>query len=143
MRKRWVWIILGSVALFIAGISFYADTVLRHSLERNINRRLKGYSVHIGAVSFHPIGFSLDLIDTSLTQNAHPDPPVMRIPRLHASIHWGALLHGRLVGDLLFERPKLYANLIQANEEIRSKTPIQERGWQEALESIYPSTCFG
>ncbi len=138
MRKRWVWITLGLLALFMAAVSFYADTVLRDSLERNIDQQLKGYSVRIGAVRFHPIGFSLDLIDTSITQNAHPDPPVMRIPRLHASIHWGALLHGRLVGDLLFERPKLYANLIQAKEEIKSKTPIQERGWQQALESIYP-----
>jgi len=138
MRNRWVWITLGLVALFVAGVSFYADTVLRDSLQRNINQQLKGYSVRIGAVSFHPIGFSLDLIDTSLIQNRNPNPPVMRIPRLHASIHWGALLHGRLVGDLLFERPKLYANLIQAKEEIQSKTPIQERGWQQALESIYP-----
>jgi uncharacterized protein DUF748 len=138
MRKEWVWITFGLVLLFIAGVSFYADTVLRDYLQRDINRQLKGYSVRIGAVSFHPIGFSLDLIDTMLIQNKHPDPPVMRIPRLHASVHWGALLHGRLVGDFLIERPKLYANLIQAKEEIKSKTPIQERGWQEALESIYP-----
>ncbi len=138
MQKKWIWIAFGLAILLIAGVSFYADTVLRDSLERDINRQLKGYSVRIGAVSFHPIGFSLDLIDTTLIQNKHPDPPVVRIPRLHASVHWGALLHGRLVGDFLFERPKLYANLIQAKEEIKSKTPIRERGWQEAMESIYP-----
>ena len=138
MRKTWVWITLGLVVLLIAGVSFYEDTVLRDSLQRDINRHLKGYSIRIGAVSFHPIGFSLDLIDTTLVQDKHPDPPVMRLPRLHASVHWGALLRGRLVGDFLFERPNMYLNLIQAKEEIRSKTPLKERGWQEALESIYP-----
>lgn len=62
----------------------------------------------------------------------------MHLPRLHASVHWGALLHGRLVADFLFERPKLYVNLTQVRTEIREKTPMRERGWQEALESIYP-----
>ena len=138
MRKKWIWVTLGLVGLLIAGVSFYEDTVLRDSLQHNINRHLKGYSVRIGAVGFHPIGFSLDLIDTTLVQDQHPDRPIMRLPRLHAGVHWGALLHGRLVGDFLFERPEMYLNLIQAKEEIRSKTSLQERGWQQALESIYP-----
>lgn len=138
MRKHWVWISLGVLVIFIAGVSFYLDRILRASIERDINRNLKGYSVRIRAVSFHPIGFSVDLLDTTVVQDKHPDPPIMRVPRLHASVHWGALLHGRLVGDFLFERPKLDVNLTQARTEIREKTPARERGWQEALESIYP-----
>lgn len=138
MRKRWIWIGLGLLAILIAGVSFYFDRVLHASIERNINRNLKGYSVRIRTVSFHPIGFSLDLLDTTVVQDKHPDPPIMRLPRLHASVHWRAVLHGRLVADFLFERPKLHVNLTQARTETREKTPIRERGWQEALESIYP-----
>lgn len=138
MRKRWVWISLGVLAILIAGASFYFDQILRATIERNINRNLKGYSARIRAVSFHPIGFSLDLLDAVIVQDKHPDPPIMHVPRLHASVHWGALLHGRLVADFLFERPKLHVNLAQATAEIRDKTPMREQGWQEALESIYP-----
>ena len=138
MRKRWVWISLGVLAILIAGVSSYFDRILRASIEHNINQSLKGYSVRIRAVSFHPIGFSLDLLDTTVVQDKHPDPPIMRLPRLHASVHWIALSRGRVVADFLFERPKLHINLTQARTEIREKTPIRERGWQEALESIYP-----
>lgn len=138
MWKKWILICFGLLIILIAGISFYLDTILRVSIERNMNRQLKGYTVHIGAVSFHPIGLSLDLLDTTVVQNKHPDPPIMHVPRLHASVHWEALLHRRLVADFLFERPKLYVNLTQATTEIKNKTPVREQGWQEALESIYP-----
>lgn len=138
MWKKWILISFGLLVILIAGISFYLDTILRASIERNMNRQLKGYTVHIGAVNFHPIGLSLDLLDATVVQDKHPDPPIMRLPRLHASVHWEALLHRRLVADFLFERPKLYVNLTQATAEIRDKTPVQEEGWQEALESVYP-----
>lgn len=98
-RKRWgIWITLGLViALGVAG-SYYFDSLLRPILERKINRSLKGYTAHIRAVSFHPIGFSLDLLDTTIVQNAHPEPPVIELPYLHASVQWKALLfHLRLV----------------------------------------------
>ncbi|MEX2222209.1 MAG: hypothetical protein WEG40_10455 [Candidatus Rokuibacteriota bacterium] len=36
------------------------------------------------------------------------------IERLSASVHWRALLSGRVVGDLLFEQPILVLNLPQA-----------------------------
>ena len=139
-RKRWVWIGLaaGVLAASIAGLSFYLDTILRGYIERAMNENLTGYSAHLRAVRFHPIGFSLDLLDTTIAQDAHPDPPVLHIPRLHAGVHWGALLDRRLVADFLIQRPQIYVNLTQARAEILDKTPIGEHGWQEALESIYP-----
>lgn len=91
MRLRWVWISLSLLAILIAGVSFYLDQILRASIEREINRNLQGYSVRIRAVSFHPLGFSIDVFDATFVQDKHPDPPIMRLPRLHASVHWGAL----------------------------------------------------
>ena len=139
-RKRWLWIGFGVGVLIasLTGLSFYLDTILRGYMERAMNENLTGYSVHLRAVSFHPIDFSVDLLDTTMVQDAHPDPPILQIPRLHAGVHWRALLDRRLVADFRIEHPRIYANFNQARAEILDKIPIGERGWQEALESIYP-----
>ena len=44
----------------------------------------------------------------------------------------------RLVGDFVIDRPTLHVNLAQARAEIASPTPVKDRGWQDALEAIYP-----
>lgn len=136
-QRTWMWAALAVWACLV-GLSYYLDTILRGYIERAMNRRLIGYSVSIRAVRFHPIGFSLDLVDMTIAQHQHPDPPVLHTPRLRASVDWGALLDRRLVADFLVERPKAYVNLTQARAEMQDETAMRERGWQEALESIYP-----
>ena len=103
-----------------------------------MNARLKGYSVRIEKLDFHPIGLSLDLGNLSIYQSAHPDPPIASIPNLHASVHWKALLSARLVGDFQIDDPKLHFDLRQFVEETKDPTPVGEKGWQDALEAAYP-----
>jgi Domain of Unknown Function (DUF748) len=57
---------------------------------------------------------------------------------LSASVHWRALLSGKLVGDVELIRPSVYLNLPQARKEINDPTPVKERGWQDALQAVYP-----
>src|ERR1700730_13035793 len=140
--NRRLWIFIGvplAIILFIAyAITFLIDEPLRRYTEAKMSRALKGYTVHLKTLSFHPHGFSLDLKGITLVQDAHPDPPVADIPYLHASVHWKALLHGRVVGDMLIARTKVYMNLVQLRREIADPTAVKERGWQEALEAIGP-----
>ncbi len=103
-----------------------------------MNSHLKGYTVHVGRAYFHPLTFALNLSDLKLTQDANPNPPGASIERLRARVHWGALLKARVVGDFLIERPKLYINLTNIKKEEQSKVPLKQKGWQAALESIYP-----
>jgi len=138
---RWRWWALGSlavVAVLAYAIAFVIDEPLRRTTERQLNERLKGYTARVGKLDFHPLGFSLDLKDIVITQDAQPDPPVARIRRLSASVEWRALLSGRLVGDVEIIRPKVNLNLAQAREEIKDPVPVEKRGWQEALAAIYP-----
>jgi hypothetical protein len=140
MRRWWIWG-AGAVTLLAAVAvvaSFFVDEPLRRSLERQMNARLQGYTVRIGALDFHPFGFSIDLEDVSLTQDAHPDPPVARVPQLSASVQWRALLRARVVADLRVERPALHLNLTQVVHEARDEVPVRERGWQEAVHAVYP-----
>jgi hypothetical protein len=141
MKRIAAWALLTAVVLIgvaVVFVRFFVDEPLRQTMERNINRQLQGYTVHIRALKFHPLGGSLDLIDATISQDAHPDPPVAHLPLLHASVNWQAVLHRRLVADFLIDRPKLNINLKQAKQEVEEKTSMADRGWQDTLEQIYP-----
>lgn len=140
-HRKLFWFLFVPVVLLILLVvvgSYIVDHPLRGYMERNLNQHLKGYTAHVPRVSFHPLGFSISLFDVSLAQNAHPSPPIAQIHRLKAGVHWRALLHGALVADFLFDRPKLHVDLTQFKTEAHSKVKLKDRGWQEALESIYP-----
>ena len=141
-RHHRLWVFIGVplaiLLLLVYTLAFAIDEPLRRYTEEKMNRALKGYTVHIQKLYFYPHNFSLTLKGLTVIQDAHPDPPVMDIPHLHASVHWRALLHGRVVGDMYIRRPKVYMNLVQLRKEIKDPTPVKERGWQEALEAIYP-----
>ena len=139
-RRHWMAIGIPIAILLIIAytIAFLIDEPLRRYTEAKMNHALKGYTARIGKLDFHPLGYSLDLWEVVVTQDAHPDPAVLRIARLSASVHWRALLSGRLVGDIELEKPTVYLNLPQARKEIADPTPVKERGWQDALEAVYP-----
>jgi hypothetical protein len=42
------------------------------------------------------------------------------------------------VADAIFDQPRVHINLTQLQQENRDKVEVQDRGWQQALESIYP-----
>ncbi len=141
LRKALTWIlgIIIAVILVITALSYLVHTnALRYYAERQMNHHLKGYTVRIGQAYFHPFTFTLDLRDLILSQNANPKPPVANIKGLIATVHWGELLRLRLVGDFTIDRPKLYVNLTHVRKEEESKVPLKKKGWQEALESVYP-----
>jgi Domain of Unknown Function (DUF748) len=137
-RTRWTLAILAGIIALAVLLSFLIDEPLRRSVERQMNARLTGYSVSIGKLRFHPIGLSLTLFDLVFTQQANPEPPVGRIPRLDASVQWRALLSGRLVANFALDRPKLYVNLAHLRSEAADPEPVAMHGWQEAFQAIYP-----
>lgn len=128
----------GILLAAVVAASFLADEPLRRRIVRNMNDRLKGYTVEIRAVDFHPVGFSIDLIGLRVIQDDYPDPPVLSIERLEASVHWTQLLFARLVADFLVDRPRVHVNLPQLRKEAKDPTPVEKRGWQEAVQAIYP-----
>jgi hypothetical protein len=140
VRRHWLLISVPIALVVIAAylVAFMLDEPLRRYTEGKMNRALKGYTASIKALDFHPFGFSLDLSDVTITQDEHPEPPVLRVERLSASVHWRALLFGRLVAEVEIDKPTVHVNLPQARKEITDRVPVKERGWQEALEAVYP-----
>jgi hypothetical protein len=138
-RRGVLWIVLiAAVALLFLLIARHFDEYLRRTLEAKINQRLQGYSVSIGHAHLSPLGLALTLERLVIRQEANPRPPVADLPRLTASVEWHEVLRGHLVADATFERPRVHVNLPQLRRENRDRIDIQDRGWQQALESIYP-----
>ena len=101
MKRALVWLlaISGLLVVLLVIAAFFVDEPLRRRTEAKINASLKGYTVRIEKLDFHPIGFSLDLENSVITQDANPEPAVAEIPNLTASVNWRALLSGHVVAD--------------------------------------------
>ena len=137
-RRRWLWL-TGLLALLVVltyAAARFADEPLRRYMEHKVNERLTGYTVRIPALHVHPWTVSLDLRNATIFQDANPDPPVAAIGRLTVSVDWRALVHRRIVADITFDRPTIYVDLRQVRAEAKSDVPLQEKGWQDALEAL-------
>lgn len=128
-------IVVAIVLLAYAGAYLTAEP-LRRYVEREVNRRLVGYSVGIRGLSLHPLSVSFDLVDTTIVQSANPTSPVLRVQRIRATLHWRALLDGRVVADITFDRPEVNLDLSHVRTEATSDVALKDRGWQRALEAV-------
>jgi len=135
---RWGVGIPAALALVLYAASFFLDEPLRSTLEKKMNRDLKGYSVQLPKLHVQLIGLSLTLKGLTVLQQAHPNPPIAYFPVLKASIHWREILSGRLVAEFRLDQPKININLQQLHSEAASEVSLKERGWQQAVENIYP-----
>jgi Domain of Unknown Function (DUF748) len=126
------------LVLVLYSASFFLDEPLRSNMEKKLNRDLKGYSVRLPGLHFQLLGLSLTLKGLTVFQQAHPDPPIVTFPVLKASIHWREILSGKLVAEFKLDQPKININLQQLHSEAASTVPLKERGWQQAVEDIYP-----
>ena len=125
------------LALIVVG-SFFVDEPMRRAIERQMNERMDGYTVRIERLSFHPIGLSVTLFGLTFSQSQFPDPPVLDIARLDASVEWKALIRGKLVANFALDQPKLHVHLEQLRAEAEDPKPVTDKGWQDAFEAIYP-----
>ncbi|MGD9849681.1 MAG: DUF748 domain-containing protein [Nitrospirales bacterium] len=131
---------LGLVVLAGVLTLFFIDESLREYLESSVNTRLQGYSVELERVDFHPLGLSIDFENLVLRQEANPGTPMVTIPSWTASVEWTELLRLRFVSDHVIENANIILNVGQAQQEDSDRTPVNERGWQEAVFTMYPVT---
>jgi hypothetical protein len=133
------WVALSAVLLFPrpCGAHLISEPLRRH-MEAELNRTLTGYKVQIPELQVHPWAGSLTLVNATVRQTAHPEPPVLTLPSLFAGVHWRALLHGGVVADFILDSPRLHINLSQFQHEASDKVSLKDKGWQDTLEKIYP-----
>jgi hypothetical protein len=140
-RRRWPLILLGAVAVLVAALAItlaYIDEPLRRQVEARVNAQLKGYKVTIGELDLQPLGLAVELENVTMVQTKRPKPPMAYLPRWRTSVQWRALLSGALVADVEFDRPELYITQSQGEAEAADPTKMEDHGWQDAVESVYP-----
>src|SRR5215210_6308393 len=132
------WILIAALLLLVAIVAQHFDEYLRRTIESKVNQRLHGYTVTLQGAHLNPFGLALTLRGAVIRQQAHPNPPVADISQVKASVQWKEILHLRLVSNVVIDRPRIHVNLKQLQEEDRDSVGIEDRGWQEAFQSIYP-----
>ena len=140
-RRRWPWIVAGVAGVLVVAFAVTAaviDEPLRRRLQARVNAQLKGYHATIGELDLQPLDFAVILKNVTITQDAHPKPPIASLPLWRTSLQWRALLSGAVVGDVRFERPELHITARQGEAELADPVPVDERGWQDAVEAVYP-----
>lgn len=138
-RHRGAGITAPVLLLLGLGLASHAlDEPLRRTLERHVNAHLTGYTVRLGHAHLNPFALALTLRDVVVRQNANPEPPVADLALLRASVQWKELLSLHLVADALFDHPRVHVDLRQLRSDVGDDVPLRRRGWQQALESIYP-----
>lgn len=134
-----VWLLAAVGAIIVLVVTpFFIDPIIRSSVERNMNERLKGYETHVAGAHLKLFDGELSLRDVTLIQKAHPRLPVGCFPVMSIEIQWSELFIGHIVADLLLFHPRLRIDLTQLRTEEHDKVPLSKKGWQDAIESIYP-----
>lgn len=136
-RVLW-WILAAALLVLVAMIAQNFDEYLRRTLEAKMNQRLHGYTVTLQEAHLNPFGLALTLGGGTIRQQAHPEPAVAQVSRVTASVQWREILRFRLVANVVIDQPRIHVNLPQLREEDRDEVEIEDRGWQDAFQSIYP-----
>jgi hypothetical protein len=138
-RSTQVLIAAALVIAALVALDVMVDEPLRRSIERRSNQKLQGYTLRLGSADWSPWRFTtLALERLVLAQNARPRPAVLDFPQASCSLQWRALLRARIVGDCELIEPRLHVDSKQLLSERRDQVAMSDRGWQDAIEEIYP-----
>lgn len=136
------WVLAVALVAWLAGAvvagAYLLNEPLRRRMEATLNDSLQGYSVSLPAIELRLLALSVSLVDLSVRQISNPDPPVLELRRMTAGVDWRALLALRLVARLDVDGPRLHLDRRQAVAEADDAVAVQDKGWQAAIQSIYP-----
>ena len=92
----------------------------------------------LGHAHLQLLTFTLTLSRLIIVQQAHPSPPIAEFPSMRFRIQWKELFGTNLVADVNLSTPRIHIDQAQFKTERNSRTPLRQKGWQDALESAYP-----
>ena len=140
-RGRWVlatlvFVVVALIALrFLWLPAYVVRTLNRHLAEMGPYRgQLADVDLHLwrGAYNIHELNI--------VKRDGEVPVPLLHAPLIDLSISWNALLHGRLVGEVMFHRPQL--NFVDGRGEGADGGGDGQVGkgvdWRQQLEALFP-----
>ena len=103
-----------------------------------MNEKLVGHHTSLSHAHIQLLSLTLILDGLIVKQDAHPTPPVADLPKVEFNIHWREVCRRHIVGQVLLTHPHAHINLIQLRSEKADPVRLSQKGWQDALEAIYP-----
>ena len=131
MKKTWIWV------LIIAGLLIALRIALPFIVIKYVNNTLQeldGYHGSIGGVDIGIIRGAYVVEDLVLFDKSNSIPvPFVSISRIDLSVHWGALLKGKIAGEIILEEPVV--NFAVDEEATQDGT---EADWQQMIKDMLP-----
>jgi uncharacterized protein involved in outer membrane biogenesis len=138
-RRRRIWRILVAtlvvLAVILIGVRLALPTWLRWYVNRTIDRSTV-YQGTIGDVDIHLLTGGYTIRDIQLSKVTGNVPvPFFTAKRLDLHLEWNALLHGKLVGQVVMVQPEL--NFVDSKDAASSQTS-GGGPWLQVLSELFP-----
>jgi len=130
-------IILLVIALLGGVVRALLPSVVRHYVNRTLDRNLL-YAGRIGEIQIHLLRGAYSIHDVHISQRTGNVPvPFFSARAVDFSIQWNALVHRRVVGQVLMLQPQI--NFVASSNQNESQTGA--RGpWLEMIRDLFPFT---
>lgn len=137
-RRSWLkvlGIVVAVIVLVAACIRPMLPWVVRSYVNRTLDRNLQ-YEGRIGDVTLDLWrgAYSIDDVRIFKRTGMVPDP-LFRAKRLELAIQWDAILHGKIVGEVVMDRPEL--NFVASSDESESQSGAGGP-WLQTLTALFP-----
>ena len=142
ISKKWYWI--GGILLILVA----ARMMMPYFVTRYVNKvlsRLEGYRGSIYDVDIHLYrgAYSIDSLKI-FKVDGNKEVPFVDIPLTDLSVEWRALFDGAVVGEVVFDHPKL--NFIGGHEGPKEETTKEPTGnqagggvdWTKPIKDLMP-----
>lgn len=136
MSKKWI--ILISIAAVLIAIRLALPGIVKKYVNKTLDE-MEGYSGHVEDIDINLLRGAYVIKELELVQTGDSIPiPFLDIAHIDLSVHWGALLKGRVVGEVVMDRP--IVNFASSEDESGEKVSQDgsETDWTEALDDLIP-----
>jgi uncharacterized protein YhdP len=126
---------LAVIAAVLIGLRLALAPVLLHFANRKLDQ-IPEYRGHVGGVELALLRGAYQLKDVSLRKvQGASTVPFFAADLVDLSVEWGALLHGRFVGEIEVRGPRL--NFVVAHSRKASQTGI-DSSWEDRSKELFP-----
>src|SRR5438876_2139079 len=138
-KLRRGWRRFGIILLILVAVLGIGRAILPWAVKDYVNRTLDRnilYSGKIGQVRVHLWRGAYSIEDVNISKTTGNVPvPFFAAKRVDFAIEWKALVHHRIVGRVLMEKPEI--NLVDASSEGESQTGAGGP-WLEIIRDLFP-----